>query len=775
LVVWGSVSELDFDCQLFINKPSGSYGTSEAAINDASKFTNFTIPSEYRGVGFLIARIVLRYQTSDGGTFTVEETEDLRGLFPSTGAGAGTISSTSVFYDNAIQIKNVTDITKVITFDASAITPGNSRGITMADRDIDLVNVPDAFQNGVILTANNAQISRNITTGTDFGITNGSFVEWVKTSNANSSYLRSDDESSANGSSYVQAYSHETVLSPAVSLVTQFNVTDYAYRLIVDKNNLNFDYDLNTEIFYADTNGIRYGSDLSSKWSTDRYIPDIGYLNDNYLPKTINTVEIVETSTNDTLLKFLESDIVPQLGIISAPTTSSREPFYIGNPLSATSSMFGFNPNVSATGGLFLSYCIHPTTGELTFFNNNFDNIGLYKVLTNDDQLSVLIDDEYINLKYNSDYSGNKGEITIDSTKVELGFDNINNILITEDSVKIKMNDTTFIKISSDEIEVMADTFKLINIQNKGSDKQLFYNSSTGEVTYSDTSSGISLGTDAQIPYMNLGGTDFDYSTDFTYNDDTLKLWDTYLMPNSNGIDWKWSASGGEPGIRIMGTSGLGDSAYFRAIGYGVSMQAYNSTANESGNLTVDPQKIRAIVYTSTVTEEYELLLSDTSLYFMYDSAGTSADRYHLNINKEGFYLPELADGSDSTWLGLTPDGKVFSDSLADASFALTMPLKTLSEYLNDKLDGEIRWFYEKHGIICSEYSIKGGPGKTIQKLQAGQEVALRYIRDNQIRIEQLERENRDLKELIKHKDADIKSINRRLINLELIINKLVR
>jgi len=38
-------------------------------------------------VGFLIARFVIRNQSGSGGTFTLEQTDDLRGLVPSTAAG----------------------------------------------------------------------------------------------------------------------------------------------------------------------------------------------------------------------------------------------------------------------------------------------------------------------------------------------------------------------------------------------------------------------------------------------------------------------------------------------------------------------------------------------------------------------------------------------------------------------------------------------------------------------------------------------------------------
>lgn len=134
LVVWGSISEAAKDCQLFINKPSGSYTTQSGAESDLSRYSVYTIPSEYRGTGFLIARINIRYQTSSSGTFTITSVDDLRGLFPATGAGGGSIiSSTSQFFDNAFQIQNITDNTKIATFDASRISTGTTRTYTAPD------------------------------------------------------------------------------------------------------------------------------------------------------------------------------------------------------------------------------------------------------------------------------------------------------------------------------------------------------------------------------------------------------------------------------------------------------------------------------------------------------------------------------------------------------------------------------------------------------------------------------------------------------------------
>lgn len=141
-VIWGAVNESTQTCKLFMNLPSGTYGSNANAISDPDKYTNFSIPRNYRGVGFLIARLVFRYQTSGSGTWTSIQTEDLRGFEPSISAGSGSISTTE-FADNVFKVFDNSDNTKIIALDAGTnITTGNTRTLSMADEDIDLSAFP---------------------------------------------------------------------------------------------------------------------------------------------------------------------------------------------------------------------------------------------------------------------------------------------------------------------------------------------------------------------------------------------------------------------------------------------------------------------------------------------------------------------------------------------------------------------------------------------------------------------------------------------------------
>ncbi len=140
LVIWGVQSESTGDCKLMVNLPSGTYGTNAAVTADDSKFANFSIPSNFTGTGFLIAQYNLRQQGASGGTWSIIDEIDLRGLFPAVTAGSGTVAG-SEFDDSVFRIFDDGDNSKEIAFQASPITTATTRTITMVDSDLDLADV----------------------------------------------------------------------------------------------------------------------------------------------------------------------------------------------------------------------------------------------------------------------------------------------------------------------------------------------------------------------------------------------------------------------------------------------------------------------------------------------------------------------------------------------------------------------------------------------------------------------------------------------------------
>jgi hypothetical protein len=137
LVFWGSVNEEDGDCKIYCNLPSGSYAKNQPGLvsGDINAYTNYGIPEEFKGTGFLFFRLVM--DANPGGTtFTVysEPGDDIRGQFPNTVAGTSTATATE-FPDNTFRVQNVSDTSKELAFDASGITTSNTRTVTIQDAD----------------------------------------------------------------------------------------------------------------------------------------------------------------------------------------------------------------------------------------------------------------------------------------------------------------------------------------------------------------------------------------------------------------------------------------------------------------------------------------------------------------------------------------------------------------------------------------------------------------------------------------------------------------
>lgn len=86
--------------KVFLTLPSGSYPKNDpdAAVNDASNFSNYKIDNLFKGDAFLIARFTFTLDAG-GTTYVLYDTEDLRGFTPNltAGGGAGGAASTRSF------------------------------------------------------------------------------------------------------------------------------------------------------------------------------------------------------------------------------------------------------------------------------------------------------------------------------------------------------------------------------------------------------------------------------------------------------------------------------------------------------------------------------------------------------------------------------------------------------------------------------------------------------------------------------------------------------
>jgi len=88
-VMWGISNKTGEPSHLMINLPTGGYSKNfpDTAVNDASNTSVYTIPRDYQGVGFLIARFT--YILAGTTSWTLYDTEDLRGRVPNASAGGG--------------------------------------------------------------------------------------------------------------------------------------------------------------------------------------------------------------------------------------------------------------------------------------------------------------------------------------------------------------------------------------------------------------------------------------------------------------------------------------------------------------------------------------------------------------------------------------------------------------------------------------------------------------------------------------------------------------
>lgn len=134
IVIWGAVNDSDSDSKLYVNFPSSFHSSANDAIADPEHFSNFTIPSEFTGVGFLIARLVLGFTNASGGTWTLGLNEDLRG----TAVAGGGPAAANEFFTSLFRLLDSTDATKEIDFDATAIATATTRTISMPDADVNL-------------------------------------------------------------------------------------------------------------------------------------------------------------------------------------------------------------------------------------------------------------------------------------------------------------------------------------------------------------------------------------------------------------------------------------------------------------------------------------------------------------------------------------------------------------------------------------------------------------------------------------------------------------
>jgi hypothetical protein len=183
IVIIGIVSEATTDCKYMANAPSGFYTNLTDAINDPNGYNNYSIPTDFKGTGFLIARVVLRYQTAASGTLTEVLTEDLRG---SGAVGGGTGGGGTDFSDATFNIFNSSDPTKILQFLLSNITTGTTRTLTIPDISglLAVAGMTDSFLFGG--QAHGGSHEESFSANASFNLNNGNSQEMTLTGNLSS-------------------------------------------------------------------------------------------------------------------------------------------------------------------------------------------------------------------------------------------------------------------------------------------------------------------------------------------------------------------------------------------------------------------------------------------------------------------------------------------------------------------------------------------------------------------------------------------------------------
>ena len=157
-VIWGAVDSTQ-NTKIFVNLPSGFYYDNTSATQDPNKYSDYSMPPEYSGSGFLIAK--LTYRVTATGELTLVENLDLRGTIPSKIAGGASASSTT-FPDNVFAIFDETDTTKKLLISVGGNTTGITTTLTSVSTSNRVLTLPNVTDTLAVLGANTFTANQTI-------------------------------------------------------------------------------------------------------------------------------------------------------------------------------------------------------------------------------------------------------------------------------------------------------------------------------------------------------------------------------------------------------------------------------------------------------------------------------------------------------------------------------------------------------------------------------------------------------------------------------------
>jgi hypothetical protein len=114
-VLWAVLNETVDDSKWFVNIPSGEYANADDARADIEKYTNYSIPPEYKGSAILALRVVASFNGTNWTYSGYVTSDDLRGQIPGTTVGGGgTAANAPALLDVLSQGNTANDLHKII-------------------------------------------------------------------------------------------------------------------------------------------------------------------------------------------------------------------------------------------------------------------------------------------------------------------------------------------------------------------------------------------------------------------------------------------------------------------------------------------------------------------------------------------------------------------------------------------------------------------------------------------------------------------------------------
>ena len=181
LVLWGVVSEDAVDCQYYINLPDATYVTEASAIADSEATSIYTLPGDFVGTAFLVARYTVR-KTASGWTQSAKS--DLRGLVPASSVGGGQTSDHGLLagladddHTQYVLADGTRNFTGEQAFDAAIVVAGGASGdhAALLGTTTDLigkVQIIDPFRKNLVMGDTVADATDKLATVSTFHKTN---------------------------------------------------------------------------------------------------------------------------------------------------------------------------------------------------------------------------------------------------------------------------------------------------------------------------------------------------------------------------------------------------------------------------------------------------------------------------------------------------------------------------------------------------------------------------------------------------------------------------